>query len=351
MAETKTYYFVLPEVSRPVGGVNVALQVVDCLRSDGVDVRVLHATAGYRYGYFDLQVPVHHDPRLRRVLRPRGNWRARISALLAVPSRSVSRTPPAKVRDVDVLVLPEYHYPELAAQYPNNAYVLAVQDVFGFARAYIRDHRAGTRMLERAEAIFVTSEASAAAVRAVTGSDCERLRLAVGRPGLDFEERKARKIAFMPRKRPEEVAFVVAALQKRPELRGYEFVEIDRMPEPEMVRSLRESLIFLSFSKQEGFGLPPAEAMRAGCLTIGYTGVGGTEYFTSETGIVVSDSDVVGLVEATAAVAEEYDRDPARLDALRRHASNFIRSTYSEARFRETTLQVFRNLDTDQLSS
>ena len=42
-----------------------------------------------------------------------------------------------------------------------------------------------------------------------------------------------------------------------------------------MIAALQSSLVFLSFSKREGFGLPVAEAMACGCAVVGYAGLAG----------------------------------------------------------------------------
>ena len=46
-----------------------------------------------------------------------------------------------------------------------------------------------------------------------------------------------------------------------------------------VVKILQKSSIFLSFSTQEGFGLPPLEAALSGSMVVGYTGEGAKEYF------------------------------------------------------------------------
>ena len=45
---------------------------------------------------------------------------------------------------------------------------------------------------------------------------------------------------------------------------------------------MRLATIFLTFSNQEGFGLPPVEAMACGCLVVGYHGHGGKEFLKPE---------------------------------------------------------------------
>ena len=89
----------------------------------------------------------------------------------------------------------------------------------------------------------------------------------------------------------------------------------------------------------------PAEAMKAGCIVVGYAGVGGEEYFTAETGVKVPDSDFPALIAATRATVAEYDRDPSRLDALRRRASDFITKTYSKDNFEQSVLRAWKGIE------
>ncbi|SLN52254.1 Glycosyl transferases group 1 [Roseivivax jejudonensis] len=344
MGDPRTYYFVLPEVAHPVGGVNVAMQIVDTLCKAGFDARALYGSPRYHYRFLDSAAPVCHDPRLRKQVLPGGSRRSRLKTIWRDPAWRGVRSSVATVRGSDVIVVPEYRYPEFAALYPDNPIIVAAQDVHGFAEGFLRD---ADRVLDRSVAVLTTSEASASAVAAVTDRPQLQLRLQVGRTGLGFEAKKSRRVAYMPRKRGLEAAFAVAALRERAALDGYEFTAIERMSEAEMIAVLRDSRIFLAFSQREGFGLPPAEAMIAGCIVVGYTGVGGREYFTDATGVPVPDSDVVGLVEATTAVAAEYDHDPVRLDALRRAASDTITACYSEDAFQRSVLAAWDAIEAE----
>ena len=105
---------------------------------------------------------------------------------------------------------------------------------------------------------------------------------------------------------------------------------IDGVSKSEAAEMIGESLIFLSLSKIEGLGLPPAEAMATGSIVIGYTGHGGDEFFTSETGFVVSDGNFLELLSKTEDVIAEYEANPKRLDDFRKRVSDSILTNYSK---------------------
>jgi len=345
MTRTRTYLFALPEATSPVGGVNVLLQIIAVLRGAGLDAAPLYASAAYSYDFWPDRSPGFYDPalsslanpferRLTRLGRTFSRWSGRFG-------RGINRL--RRPRPDDVIVTPEFGLTEIARLYPANPIVLAAQDAQGLAlaRHWDRDGAA----FGRVAAAFATSQASAAALGHVFGGPTERITLQVVRPGLDHAPKKKRQIAFMPRKRREEAGFVVAALRAMPELAGWDIVEMSGLSSERLVEVFRASLIFLSFSQREGFGLPPAEAMKAGCIVVGYTGVGGAEYFTDATGIRVPDSDFPALIEAVRTTVAEYERDPARLDTLRRTASDFISRRYSREAFEQSVLRAWQGIE------
>ena len=104
---------------------------------------------------------------------------------------------------------------------------------------------------------------------------------------------------------------------------------IDGVPEARAAEIIRESAILMSFGAPEGFGLPPAEAMAAGCVVVGYHGNGGREFFTSRHGFPIEVGDILGYAQTMERVLEEYERDPARLLRMAEDAGRFVRDTYS----------------------
>ena len=345
MASNRTYLFPLPEVSAPVGGVNVLLQIIDVLRGAGYDAAPLYASQGYAYDFWPTQGSAYYDPVLSSLTNPferrLTRLKNKISGLTARfgQGANVLRKPAAD----DVLIAPEYCLTEVARVYPQNPIVLAVQNGFGLllARHWDEDGDAHGRVA----AAFSISDACEKALRHVFDGPAERITLPVGHDGLAVDTPKKRQIAFMPRKRAEEAGFVTAALRAMPELDGWEIVEIDGMTPEQVADILRDTLIFLSFSEQEGFGLPPAEAMLAGCVVVGYAGIGGEEFFSDETAIQIADSDFPAMIEAARATVVEYDRDPSRLDTLRRKASDFIGRTYTKENFEDSVLRTWKAIE------
>ena len=113
---------------------------------------------------------------------------------------------------------------------------------------------------------------------------------------------RKRQIAFMPRKRPGEAQLLKSMwVSMYPQLADVPWVEISNMSRPQVAQVLAESLVFASLSYHEGLGLPPLEAMAAGCLVAGFTGQGGSEYATPANGRWVAEGDLEAWVHALAA--------------------------------------------------
>ena len=96
-----------------------------------------------------------------------------------------------------------------------------------------------------------------------------------------FIEDKLKKeniISYMPRKMSKQSSILLFLLKKQLP-KNWSLVAIDRISEHDVVKILQKSSIFLSFSTQEGFGLPPLEAALCGSVIVGYTGEGAKEYF------------------------------------------------------------------------
>lgn len=135
-------------------------------------------------------------------------------------------------------------------------------------------------------------------------------------------------VAYMPRKRPYEVRHIVGRFMWRyPEHEQFKFAEIDRCPSARVAEILGTSSIFLSTNHLEGLGLPPLEAMAAGCLVVGYHGEGGREYATTENGLWVEEGQIERCIEelarAAAIVAGKPDELNGYLEAGRRTAARF----------------------------
>ena len=109
---------------------------------------------------------------------------------------------------------------------------------------------------------------------------------------------------------------------------------IQNLPHAEVVKVLRESLVFLSFGHPEGFGLPVAEALASACAVAGYSGLGGRELFTLATnhgiGVEVAYGDWLGFVDAVAANRSLSNQGKELAEALQQ-ASDTVRQHYSVA--------------------
>ncbi|WP_299681758.1 glycosyltransferase [uncultured Roseobacter sp.] len=344
-ADRSRYCFILPDIARPMGGQAVIYDFAVALEAAGYDVALVHAGPAHRYPFAEAPRQVFHLPDLVR-LRARKPLGRRLADLrqYAQEWRRNPRNPRFLPEPRDVYVLPEFGYPNYARLFAGRPQVLFAQDPTALMRAYGQDRE---NAHETFAAVLATSQVAGQAVEVLLGRRPLRLTLPVSGPGLRADHPKRLQIAYMPRKLRPQSQRVAATLRRRAAFADIPVIAIENMSNAERDRILNESLIFLSFSNMEGFGLPAAEAMAAGCIVVGYTGVGGNEYFTAETGFVVEHHDMIGMVAQLERIVTEYRADPSALDALRAHAAAEIAARYSVEVARETLLNAWETLEKD----
>lgn len=141
---------------------------------------------------------------------------------------------------------------------------------------------------------------------------------------------RRRQIAFMPRKRPADAAALPSLLARLyPRWADVSWVPIQDQPRQAVASLLAQSEVFASFSRDEGLGLPPLEAMAAGCLVCGFDGQGGREYATPDNGLWVADGDLEGFAQALAATLDFDQREvQCRLAASQNTAAAFSQERF-----------------------
>lgn len=191
------------------------------------------------------------------------------------------------------------------------------------------------------EAIFACSNEAAHFLKSAFGYASVPVIPCVVDPRLFFPERKTLSIACMPRKRAFFMNYVRQLFKHRhPDLAHVEWIEIDGVPEAEAAASLRRAAVFLALGTLEGLGLPPLEAMAAGCLVCGLHGGGGRDYASATNGIWCELESPLHCVDALAALLRGV-RDEAPFVAEMRRQGALTAARYSEDRMAAALLSHF----------
>jgi glycosyltransferase involved in cell wall biosynthesis len=297
-----TVYYLCPDHAAPSGGVRAIYRHVDILNAAGRPAAVLHHSEGFSCKWFEHST---------RVL---GAGSVRLSAN-------------------DVLVVPEIYGPHLDRLPRGPKLVVFNQNAYLTFEHLSADQRLD---YERFVAALTVSEDSAEYLRfAFPG-----LAVSVVSNAIDpevfcpAEDLPPRRIAMMPRKRPEDAAQIRRLLGAR--LESWEVVAIASSSEREVADALRSAPIFLALGKREGFGLPAAEAMACGCFVVGFPGFGGREIFDPAFSAPVEDGDVLSAARELSAAIAPYEREPRDLrDAGLRAREHAIERCSPERQHRE----------------
>jgi hypothetical protein len=196
--------------------------------------------------------------------------------------------------------------------------------------------------------VIATGEAIAGFVR----RDLKFERVSIVPPMVDLEmfrpAEKLRQIAFRPRFRAREPAFLEGAFRAlHPDLADIPWVLLDeKMDAPARAQILGRSRYFLGMGLIEGVFESALEAMAAGALVAGFPGIGGRDIATSANGEWSPDGDTIKAVEALGRLVRMAERDAAgaerRRGAARTTAENHGRSAVMAALTRFWTDELAR---------
>ncbi len=295
-------YCYTPDDSSTCGGVRKIYRHVDVLNRNGFSARVLHTKPGFRCTWFQNDTPV-------------------------VYTESTQLTP------ADYLVVPEIWGPRMARLAPGIKKVILNQNGYLTFRGYTLDKndRETPYLSPEVVATITVSEDSVRYLQYVFPQHrVLRMHYAIDQSMFYPVSTKRKQIAVMPRKNPDDLLQVVSMLKLRGVLSDFDILPIQNMSHEQAAAALRDSAIFLSFSSIEGFGLPPAEAMACGCITIGYHGRGGKEFFRPEFSYPIEFGDIEGYARTVEAVLNQFRIDPTPLWNQAALASQYIRQHYSE---------------------
>ncbi len=298
-----TIYYLAPDKASPKGGVRMIYRHVDALNASRLDAAVVHARSGFRCAWFANET---------RVLYP-----------------------PIAMRAGDVLVVPEQiSSGDLSRVCPGVAKVVFNQNVYRtFSKTLLRGDRVSTPYVSCPDLVGVlTASIDAERYLRYVFPNAHVTRVPYFIDPEVFHPNAAvrtRQIAVMPRKRRNEFAQLHAILALRGVLDGWHLKMLDGLSEAEVATALQQSALFISLSKDEGFGLPPAEAIACGCHVIGFHGRGGREFFVAPYAEPIEDGDVIALAQAVESFVGAYDSHRPELDRASDSGSDMILSTYS----------------------
>lgn len=149
------------------------------------------------------------------------------------------------------------------------------------------------------------------------------------------------RIGYMPRKRGLTAKRILRLIKElfRNEGRVVELVEIDGIPNSEVLRRLAKCNCFFATSETEGIGLPIVEAWRQGCLVFGFSG--GVDSLLS--GMFIS-SPTENVIAVKRALEHEMEIERSEtVESISRRARSlsefFIEKKIAEFSF--TTAQFF----------
>jgi glycosyltransferase involved in cell wall biosynthesis len=306
---------VCPEYPSPSGGVRKMYRHVDVLIANGIPAVILHQQPGFRCQWFESRTAVAY---------PGDAW------------------PPAPS---DILLVPELFIWQFIEQAPGTPKVVFNQNAYQTFRGHSIAHQTMPYGKPDCLASIVVSEDSRRYLEfAFADHRVFRIHNSVNPALFCFQPDKKRRVAFMPRKNSSDAMQVINLLNCRGKLRGYQLVPIEGKSELETAQTLRESMIFLSFGFQEGWSMPSMEAMACGCVTIGYDGRGGREFFDSRHAIVVEPQDVIGFADSVETAISRLDDADPQLCKMARDASEFVLRTYTPQREEEDIVATWRQI-------
>jgi hypothetical protein len=313
---TRIYYYCFANRT-PTGGNKVTYRHVDTLNRLGLNACILHPKSGFRYTSFDHQPPV-------------------------VGLDELSLNPD------DLVVMPEDAGPAMCLFARGVRKVIFNQGAYNTFRGFsdLKGPLPPYLDPDYLAALVVSEDSFRYVTYAFPGVRCHRIHLCLDydRFGFVAAPLKQKTIAFMTRKSPGDVLQVLQILRSRRALSGWRLVRIEGVDEPGVARLMETAALYLSFGHQEGCPLSNLEAMARGCRVIGYSGLGGREFFADDRALEIPAGDVIAFARAVEAEARRFEQGCPALIAEMEAGASHVRRTYTAEAEREDLRRFYASL-------
>jgi len=336
-------YIVCPEIKVPTGGVKQLYKLGEILQKNNFDVAILHGKKGFKNTWFHCDVKVKYYPflffKINKLIRKK-----KIKYIFKDFFQLLFMKKSLPEQDA-ILIYPEIYGPQLHT-ITNNKYIIYNQNCYYTFNLFpfLVNLQPNTYNNVNFIGFLTVSEDSETYLnRAFPDKNTQRIQLGIN-PLFSFNDKKEKIIAFMPRKLKEDFNQIYHLLANNPHLKDWRWQPIDNCTEEEVAEILQKSALFLSFNFNEGFGLPPVEAMACGCYVIGYAGNAGNEYFLKEFSTKIPDRNIIKFVKEIENSVIIFNKDPNKLINLGRNASQHVQRYYNLKNEEQTTLTAINNL-------
>lgn len=153
------------------------------------------------------------------------------------------------------------------------------------------------------------------------------------------DKRIPNRILALSRKNPGDLTNIIQLTKHL----NCDFRVIDGLTEAQLINEYQSADVFLATGYPEGFGLPPLEAMSCGCVVVGFTGGGASEFMIDGiTALVSEDGDCQGVAENLELVLHDLELKEALRTSGQEIAKNFSLLTTKKALlgFYKETLKI-----------
>lgn len=344
MKDKTLIYVLCPGLKKPTGGIKQLYKLVNTLNAIGQDAYIIHSRIGFRVKWFENETPIKYFPNLFSILYSFKKKKDNVKVPLFLKQLVMSNRMP---EPNSIIIVPEMYSLYISEIMPNNNIIIFNQNCYYTFDKYepLREQHSPCNNPRILGCIVVSDDSLKYLTYSFPKLDVFRMRLGISKC-FKYSAEKKKQIAFMPRKLPEDSNQLFHIMMNRSTLKDWQFVPIDNMNEGEVATILQESAVFLSFNYQEGFGLPPAEAMACGCYVIGYAGNGGKEYLNKDFSSPIEDRNIIEFAKELEAIINEYDINPSNILKKGKLASEYVLHNYSSHQERSDITNIWKQIST-----
>ena len=305
----------LPDVDRPIGGVKQLYRHVEHLVDLGWDAAMVTEAAGFRPSWFRSDAPALSLAECAQ----RGELTAN-STLLLLPETYLG---------VDLRCFRGLDLSSLAkVVFNQNGYY-----TYGQVGETLDDQLQRFYDDPSVLQVLSISEDTHTLLQRNLGLSDQRLSRIINaiEPTFRSDQPAENRLHWMPRKNPQEVQAVLMGIQRAglQHSAGWQGEPLQGLSHDQVADRLNGARLFLSFGHPEGFGLPIAEAMAAGCWVVGYSGGGGRELFRFGASEAVAFGDWPAFVAAVQRALTAFAEQPRETEFRLQRQALAVRSLYS----------------------